>query len=186
MVSRMASGSDLDVSPARPPARAAGRFVGVGLGGGKRQSHSPGVDHRVRVLSIHPGPSYDHPVPAPMSTTSHPLTSVRSVGDLSRRHRRCPRPPDRTAGRKPAMLGHPPETSSRIRPDVPGRIAQRVEPPGRLTPSDHTPGVSCRHLNAAGLDRDVAATLYLDVQLLMTHVDSPDRLARSSRDSPYD
>jgi len=183
----MASGSDLDVSPARPPARAAGRFVGVGLGGGTRQSHSPGVDHRVRVLSIHPGPSYDHPVPAPMSTTSHPLTSVRSVGDLSRRHRRrpSPRPHHR---QRPATPGHPSETSSqRIRPHVPGpHTSQRVEPSGRLTQLDHTPGVSCRYLNAAGLDRDVAAALYLDGQLLMTHVDSPDRLARSSRDSPYD
>jgi hypothetical protein len=42
------------------------------------------------------------------------------------------------------------------------------------------------HLNAAGFDRDVAATLYLNVQLLMTNVDSADRLARSSRDSPDD
>ena len=49
-------------------------------------------------------------------------------------------------------------------------------------------------LDAAGFDRNVAAALHLDVQLLMTHVDSADGLARSpgtaqvteSRRSPDD
>jgi hypothetical protein len=77
----------------------------------------------------------------------------------------------------------------------------RTGHPNRLGPRDtvHCPqGDSARtersrgssmgvgHLNAAGFDRDVAATLYLNVQLLMTNVDSADRLARSSRDSPDD
>jgi len=46
--------------------------------------------------------------------------------------------------------------------------------------------LAVRHLDAAGLDRDVAAALYLDVQLLMTYVDSADRLAGRSGDSPDD
>jgi hypothetical protein len=42
------------------------------------------------------------------------------------------------------------------------------------------------HLDAAGFDRDVAAALYLDAELLMTQVDPADRLARSSGEGPDD
>ena len=40
------------------------------------------------------------------------------------------------------------------------------------------------HLDAAGLDRDVAATRYLDVQFLMSDIDTADRLVRCSGEGP--